>query len=234
MQKPAIFSPLWVAVSIYPKSFLECMRKEALLPPSSSYACFTPKWRGGPQGGMAPGAHVERQQGGDRSCDPSRPSPGPACPLRPSAGPAWTRRLTSLPVPPSSEPPRPSVGAHNTWAAWPTGFIGGKLSPEPRCAAASSRLAPSPSDIGRRRRAPTARSGIGSPKSLNSSLGVSAELPRSPRGGQRHPRLRPRLHCSCIRAGPRRASRVSPQGRGQVKWERTQPCVLRLPREINF
>ena len=61
-------------------------------------------------------------------------------------------------------PSRPSVGAHNTWAAWSTGFIGQKLSAEPRCTAARSRLAPSPSDLGWSRRAPTARSGIWVPK----------------------------------------------------------------------
>ena len=77
-------------------------------------------------------------------------------------GAAWTRRLTLLRVPPSSEPPRPSVGAHNTRAAWPTGFTGWKLSAEQRCAAASSRLTPSPSD--RSGRASTSRSGIRVPK----------------------------------------------------------------------
>lgn len=187
----------------------------------------SPGWHGprSPRRANQGGPELRPQQAFPRASLPTQ---------RPSAGPAWTRRLTLLPVPPSSKPPLPSVGAHNTWAAWPTGFIGWKLSAEPRCAAASSCLAPSPSDLGRRRRSPTARSGIGSPKSLNSRLGISAELPWSPRGGQRDPRLRPRLHCSSIRAGPRRASRVSPQGPGQVKWERTQPCVLRLPREINF
>ena len=89
----------------------------------------------------------------------SRPSPGPACPLwdprRGRPGPGGSLR---------PGPSRPSVGAHNTWAAWSTGFIGQKLSAEPRCTAAGSRLAPSPSDLGWSRRAPTARSAIWVPK----------------------------------------------------------------------
>lgn len=112
---------------------------------------------------MAPRAQVERQPGGIPELRPQQAFPRAGLPTpRPSAGPAWTRRLTSLPVPPSSEPPRPSVGAHNTRVAWPAGFTGWKLSAEPRCAAASSRLAPSPSD--RRGRASISRSGIRVPK----------------------------------------------------------------------
>lgn len=150
------------------------MRKAAPLLPSSSYLCFTPKWRGGPQGGMAPRAQVKRQLGGVPELRPQQalPRAGLSTP-RPSAGPAWTRRLTSLPVQPSSEPPLPRVGAHNTWAAWPTGFIRWKLSAEPRGAAASSRLAPSPSDLGANAPPPPGVES-GSPKSLNSRLGVSS------------------------------------------------------------
>ena len=72
---------------------------------------------------------------------PTGPGPGAATPAglpqgRPAhsgtlGGAAWTSRPTSLRAPSSSEPPRPSVGTHNTWAAWPTGFIGWKLAQLP-------------------------------------------------------------------------------------------------------
>ena len=154
-----IFSPFWVAVEQLSKKFPGMYEKRSTTPTLFQLCLLYPKWRGGPQGGMAPGAQVERQPGGTRSCDPSRPSPGPACPLwdprRGRPGPGGSLR---------PGPSRPSVGAHNTWAAWSTGFIGQKLSAEPRCTAAGSRLAPSPSDLGWSRRAPTARSAIWVPK----------------------------------------------------------------------
>lgn len=61
------------------------MRKEAPLLPSSRYLCFTPKWTGGPQGGMAPRAQVERQPGAVLELRPQQAFPRAGLPTpRPS------------------------------------------------------------------------------------------------------------------------------------------------------
>lgn len=162
-KKPAIFSPLWVAVSIYPKSFLECMKKKHYSHPLPVTPAFTPEVEGGPQGGMAQEPTLKANRAGTGATAPAGLPQGPACPsARPSAGPAWTRQLLApgpalLRVPTTKRRSSQHVGgvAHR--------FYWWKLSAEPRCAAASSCLAPSPSDLGQRD-APTARSGIGSPR----------------------------------------------------------------------
>lgn len=96
---------------------------------------------------------------GTRSCDPSRPSPGPACPLR-------DPRRGGLDQSAHIAPGSVLLGAPTTKrrSSQHVGGVAHGFYWVEACAAASSRLAPSPNDLGWSRCAPTARSGIRVPK----------------------------------------------------------------------